>query len=752
MVLCIKNNHVLKVILLALAIVSFYAYFYLIPPFYFFIVILLICILNFWARISKVLICSILMVSVMLVWPQFFSGIITRYFNNTYGYIILSSLVIFLISYIGGHFFVYKNKIKKSYLLCFILICFLGATLFRNPLLHERFLLNIYFFLISVMSLYLGAYGRDDISIPKLHNSILLLSLALTFIIPNYLTKPQITRLALIECFNRWANTTTDYSIKNITMKGGYSYSLLKEMLQNKYFLITVKAREELGKALEEVNVALIITPTIPMDTKEIQAIREFVSRGGRLVVIADHTDLYGHARVMNSFLNSMGIYVEYDALFNIQSYHSKILLSHVPINTIEAKTPCSFVVTSPAYIFGWAPNWISEKADYTRPNFFGELKWTTDDVVGNWPVGGIVKYGKGEVVFWGDSTMFANFSIFQPDVLGFLGNLIEKGFFVGFFYYHFFWVLGLCIFLIIFRKMNNSNFLIISCFALVLLSGLYYLWNCNSERFYSDNNRIDIYGEKNLFEEPLPNSAPQEGHMSSAFSHIARCSLCPLYVGEKPNEVLANKSIWITRWDEVIGLNSNILNSLWGVVVVDIDDRMMEVGFHKTYFEDNVSEPFKEFFSQKVPPRQILITANDSHTVEYGGTSILAGNGILTDRYLGNWWITTDISPYRRFILNEWFNWLIDHDNMHSFIYPVVGVAINGKTWRIKFQKKEDIKKKISITPYEKDRNFVYVGSGLWALYQKKEDKEYLVGGLEVSDDYLRSGNLMWAAETVDE
>ena len=100
--------------------------------------------------------------------------------------------------------------------------------------------------------------------------------------------------------------------------------------------------------------------------------------------------------------------------------------------------------------------------------------------------------------------------------------------------------------------------------------------------------------------------------------------------------------------------------------------------------------------------------------------------------------------------MLNEWFDWLIRKDDISKFDYPGIGIKAGEEDWLIKFENRDYITIKITVNPYEKNQNYVYLGSGIWALHEKNIDGEFLLGGIETSDNYLKSSNVRWAAQAI--
>ncbi len=66
---------------------------------------------------------------------------------------------------------------------------------------------------------------------------------------------------------------------------------------------------------------------------------------------------------------------------------------------------------------------------------------------------------------------------------------------------------------------------------------------------------------------------------------------------------------------------------------------------------------------------------------------------------------------------------------------------------WLIRSESGNYRHERMSVIPYEDDKNYVYIGSGAWSLYEKSEKGEFLVGGPELSDDTYLSGIARGAA-----
>lgn len=183
-----------------------------------------------------------------------------------------------------------------------------------------------------------------------------------------------------------------------LSTKHQYTYEKLQKSLAAR-----VISSDESLATFDEL---LIITPTTPFSPQNIQSIRKWTHEGGRLIIIADHTNLFGHQTVLQQLTDQFGIGLRPDALFETKTnggIYGNILTQFAGL------TPCSISkgVIPRLKMAAW-----SENPDYTASSFFGELDPTNDDRFGHYPILGSIRYGLGEVAVFTDSTFFANFAI----------------------------------------------------------------------------------------------------------------------------------------------------------------------------------------------------------------------------------------------------------------------------------------------------------------------------------------------------
>ena len=170
--------------------------------------------------------------------------------------------------------------------------------------------------------------------------------------------------------------------------------------------------------------------------------------------------------------------------------------------------------------------------------------------------------------------------------------------------------------------------------------------------------------------------------------------------------------------------------------------------GFKKKTFTYETNSAFNDFMRIQ-PFERNYYTNGNLHTLSWKNISVFASYGILNDRFIGNWWINNEISPYRRYVLSSLYNWLTKDVEIKPYKYPTLGLITAkgpGNLWR--FKTETEMEKILYLDVRPDAHSFVYCGSGIWALYSSTEANEFLLGGPELSDDLLATNMIRWAAK----
>jgi len=177
------------------------------------------------------------------------------------------------------------------------------------------------------------------------------------------------------------------------------------------------------AEALDACDVLFLKVPSGPYTPGEVDAVRDFVARGGGLLLLGEHTNVFGSGVYLNRIAVQFGFRFRHDCLFGIDSvFEEKYTPPLAPHPIVQHMGPLDFATscsidpgTSPgrAAIRGaglknlgadWhVSNYYPQTNDQPRMRYgpFVQL-WTTH-------------YGRGRVAAFTDSTIFANFSAFEP-------------------------------------------------------------------------------------------------------------------------------------------------------------------------------------------------------------------------------------------------------------------------------------------------------------------------------------------------
>src|SRR5262249_46821712 len=149
------------------------------------------------------------------------------------------------------------------------------------------------------------------------------------------------------------------------------------------FYSVRVNTEEAITEALlRNVDVLVIKTPTRRFSAEELAAIREFVRRGGGLLLVGDHTNLLG----MASFLNELGSVFGFQFCFDgsnaystgyFSTFTAPWLFDHPIVQglpRLDFMTTCTLKPTRNSELVIVGHDLISDPIDYSKPSFFGAL------------------------------------------------------------------------------------------------------------------------------------------------------------------------------------------------------------------------------------------------------------------------------------------------------------------------------------------------------------------------------------------
>ncbi len=189
-------------------------------------------------------------------------------------------------------------------------------------------------------------------------------------------------------------------------------------------------------KTLANLDVLIVKTPTKRYSPDEVAAIRRFVERGGGLMLIGEHTDVFHTGEYLNAISRNFGFQFRYDCLFGVEGtpefishlagasspFDEQYVRPLIPHPITQRMPPLDFEIScslDPGSAEGTpvmsATGLWNLPADYFASNYYPQVEDRTDARYGAWIQTWAMRHGGGRVVAYTDSTQFSNFSTFEP-------------------------------------------------------------------------------------------------------------------------------------------------------------------------------------------------------------------------------------------------------------------------------------------------------------------------------------------------
>ncbi len=229
-------------------------------------------------------------------------------------------------------------------------------------------------------------------------------------------------RILMDGAHSDWEWTHIPFNREIYGRQSTYNYYCLIDYLAHHYPVMHVNDRAPLSdELLAAYDVLILKTPTSPFLEDERAAVVRFVERGGGLLLISDHTNLFGMTTYLNPMGEPFGVAFDTDDTFQLTTGQptrytrgrlgAHPIVAHMP--EFEFETSCTL-----------RPSWRmtpvmvgrgmgSEQVDYEHVNFFGNIIADPDERWGAFLQAGALHHGAGRVAAFTDSTVWSNFSVF---------------------------------------------------------------------------------------------------------------------------------------------------------------------------------------------------------------------------------------------------------------------------------------------------------------------------------------------------
>lgn len=541
---------------------------------------------------------------------------------------------------------------------------------------------------LLLANLTLLALAKEKSLVLKMPRAVLVLPLVtlaagLTLSLPDEGRKS----IYIVEDSAVWATDTGAFDTSDWTLTTAYSYSLMNQFLAKKHEVVREPSLARLVEIMPDV--LFYMTPTKPFTNEDRETMNAYLNEGGHIVFVADHTDLYGHARVINAFVEEHGLKLNYDAVYNPADRNTPVSLNERPMSSLRPLTGCSVDVRGPAFVRSSFWGFIAEDADYTKPNFFAEMHFTPEDVIGVFPLFLSKRALNGVVTICTDSTLFSNFAIFTPSVLPLLDDLFRDVKIPALVCLVSFWGLALCIFLLFTPVRENAVFFPVLLVLAFVGTLSWVMRGTPPSGFYDESRELVVQAERDglIYERTPP-------------------------LDERWKETVSNLMVNLPRF----GFYPRYANTL---------DRLLGTSVDLHLVANNPRNPDKD-------ERYASLARTG------GNASVFPLGDRFSDFYLGNWWNSIGISPFRHAQFVRFATWVGDGKLLAAMDYP--SPSLTGEGTRLTMrngagQSRELDFAEVTYYAYENEL-YVYLGNGLWGIYKEDAGDHFLTGGPNFNDN----------------
>ena len=240
-------------------------------------------------------------------------------------------------------------------------------------------------------------------------------------------------RVLIDEYHSTWEPTTKPFDTEWYGHDAGYNYACIYDYCSRFYDMGRLTNRID-NTALADCDVLILKVPTSPYAIDEIDTIQRFVENGGGLMLVGEHTDVFLTSTHLNQVARMFGFEFRKDCLFGVDSsFDQHYVPPPVPHPIVQHMPPLDFAVScsiAPGASFGRAAilsaGLWSLPADYHASNFYPQVEDRADCRYGAFVQLWSLRRGAGRVVAFSDSTIFSNFSTFEPGKAELMLGMIE--------------------------------------------------------------------------------------------------------------------------------------------------------------------------------------------------------------------------------------------------------------------------------------------------------------------------------------
>ena len=236
--------------------------------------------------------------------------------------------------------------------------------------------------------------------------------------------RPKNGRVIFVERHSEWEPTDRPYDTESYGEGPSYSYTRIYDYCGQYFQTSRLLESDSIDDAtLSQCDVLVVKTPTARYAGTEVAAIERFVASGGGLLLIGEHTNIDRMSTYLNEVCHNFGFKFRHDLLYRVGSpYVQWVTRPAVPhpamqrVPTVRYAVSCSIdpgrslgrAAVRSTGLWNLPPNYNSE-------NYFPNAHYRADMRFGAFIQAWATHHGSGRVMAFTDSTIFSNFSTFEP-------------------------------------------------------------------------------------------------------------------------------------------------------------------------------------------------------------------------------------------------------------------------------------------------------------------------------------------------
>lgn len=231
----------------------------------------------------------------------------------------------------------------------------------------------------------------------------------------------------------QWSPADRPYDREWYGADSGYNYACLRRWFDAFYETDVLDGPIRAG-TLDDASVLVVYLPDRPYSQDEIRRIAAFVRRGGGLLLIGDHTNVFGSTSHLNALCARLGMQFRYDVLFDLDTHFFQMFEPSHPrprwlhgMRFMKLRGAASVRPTAlSTRTFMTVANTKGLPSIYSVGNFYPPPHDDPRMTFGRYAIATAARAGSGRVVAFADSTIFSNFEIYYPGKYELLLNMVH--------------------------------------------------------------------------------------------------------------------------------------------------------------------------------------------------------------------------------------------------------------------------------------------------------------------------------------